>query len=430
MEIIQEGLRLVRRELTSALAWVLAQKYGEAWWQRGVIEPLAQTGQRVDELPREGNAGDIDLYLSLKLVQNYHFDAFETYLGWDASCRRLVASVASCRNLYEGHVTANREAQLTQERAQDMLQDMSRLLLRLHEDHEGDSIALMKPLAEKLAALPPDGGQAAAAFRPPAALTRPRRSARAQRSSTLHGEVITVQGAVEKPPVTARRADPRIPPDLRDVKVSAQLRNDGPEILRHASTPKRKPTDMAPIPSFLQEEDPVQANTVRRRRRPRTEEVEREDEPVAEASVSREVHAPVPSPAPRKTTRTVAKRRAGGRREEDPYAFVPMAGKEDFRRVAQWQYSRQADEEAPAEPLRIPRSHRPRVQVSEDLPVRVRRSRAPRPVPPPPATREPRRKPAVLTPRMYLRWAGVLLLAAGLVAGLLWLDRWITAWIG
>lgn len=465
LEIVQEGLRLVRRELTPALGWVLEQEYGSDWWRKGVIDPLARTAQRVDELPREGDAGDIDLYLSLKLVQNYHFDAFVTHLGWDESCRKLVASVAACRNLYEGHVTANREAELTQVRAQEMLQDMSRLLLRLHEDHESDSIALMRPLAEKLASLPPDLGKGVSHFRPPQPVTPPpRRASRPQRSSSLNGEVVTVYGAVAPPPVTPKAYDPSIPHDLRGAKVSSQLRNDGPDIIRYESVPKRKPTDMAPIPRFLQDDEDTLPAAPRRRRRPRQEE--EQDESVLRAqeetkpvpSVPKK-EFPIPSPAvkvPEESSRakhgenigrSPQRKPSAARREvpapsvppqrvasqvrmqipdDDPYAFVPRAVEDDFRSVVRYQAAHPEDEPPAPEPVFTRRSHVPRrAAPSEEL--RIHRSRAPRKEEPPVPVRASRRKDTSVDGWLIFRWVWAGVLSVGLAVGLMLLDRWITS---
>ncbi|MFR1759329.1 MAG: hypothetical protein ACLSX2_06475, partial [Christensenellaceae bacterium] len=71
LEAVQQGLVIVRNALTPLVERVLRAEYGDDWWQRGVLDALIQDQKPVHDRPPQGNAGDIDLQLALKLVQVY-----------------------------------------------------------------------------------------------------------------------------------------------------------------------------------------------------------------------------------------------------------------------------------------------------------------------------------------------------------------------
>lgn len=71
--------------------------------------------------PETGDAGDLDLQLLLKLINVYHWDRISERLAWGQKERGLVSALINIRNLYEGHVTPNRERELDIPRTVDIL---------------------------------------------------------------------------------------------------------------------------------------------------------------------------------------------------------------------------------------------------------------------------------------------------------------------
>ena len=139
LEAVQQGLRVVRDALTPLVERVLKSEYGENWWKKGVLDALEKDGKPIHDRPGQGNAGDIDLQLALKLVQVYHWELFSDDMDWGGRQRRLIGAVTAVRNQYEGHVTPNREAELTDSRTKDLLEGME-LFVNLFDRKAGERI--------------------------------------------------------------------------------------------------------------------------------------------------------------------------------------------------------------------------------------------------------------------------------------------------
>ena len=139
LEAVQQGLKIVRDALTPLVERVLRDAYGDAWWQRGVLDALTQDQKPINDRPAQGNSGDIDLQLALKLVQVYHWELFSDDLDWGGRQRILLGAVTAVRNQYEGHVTPNREAELNDAKTRDLLEGME-LFVNLFDRKAGDRI--------------------------------------------------------------------------------------------------------------------------------------------------------------------------------------------------------------------------------------------------------------------------------------------------
>ena len=139
LEAVQQGLIIVRDALTPLVERVLRAEYGDDWWQRGVLDALTQDQKPIHDRPSQGNAGDIDLQLALKLVQVYHWELFSDDLDWGGRQRSLLGAVTAVRNQYEGHVTPNREAELNDGKTRDLLEGME-MFLNLFDRKAGDRI--------------------------------------------------------------------------------------------------------------------------------------------------------------------------------------------------------------------------------------------------------------------------------------------------
>lgn len=139
LEAVQQGLRVVRDALTPLVERVLKSEYGENWWKKGVLDALEKDGKPIHDRPGQGNAGDIDLQLALKLVQVYHWELFSDDMDWGGRQRSLIGAVTAVRNQYEGHVTPNREAELTDSRTKDLLEGME-LFVNLFDCKAGERI--------------------------------------------------------------------------------------------------------------------------------------------------------------------------------------------------------------------------------------------------------------------------------------------------
>jgi len=129
LEAVQGGLRIVRDALTPLIAKTLQSEYGEDWWQKGVLDALLADGKPITDRPEQGNAGDLDLQTALKIVQVYHWELFSDTMDWGGRQRTLLAAVIGVRNQYEGHVTPNREAELTDAKVRDIMGGMESFLL-------------------------------------------------------------------------------------------------------------------------------------------------------------------------------------------------------------------------------------------------------------------------------------------------------------
>lgn len=130
LEAVQQGLRIVRDALAPLIERVLTAEYGSDWWKKGVLEALVRDGKPVSDRPKEGNSGDLDLQLALKLIQVYHWNLFSDDLNWSGRERTLLAAIIGARNEYEGHVTPNREVELTDTKTKDILEGMEVFLDR------------------------------------------------------------------------------------------------------------------------------------------------------------------------------------------------------------------------------------------------------------------------------------------------------------
>lgn len=387
-------MALARQELTPALSWVLEEEFGSNWWDLGVLAPLRrESSPYLRDLPSTGNGDDLDLYLCLKLTRAHRL-LFEKHLHWDESVWRAVSEVSRARNAYEGHVTKNREDALTALRARSILQNISLLLLRLHENHESDSIALMKPLAKELELTTSSEIKSPPKFRPP---EKRRKVISGQQSWTIVKPASPVS-----PPVSGEI--PALPPDLRDVKISSQLDPGGVADIRKPEKPK-SPLDMPEFPSYLK------ASSVEPLPRPpQTRRPPEESEVLsAEPFIPTQAHLPFRTltrkqPASKGSSASVPSGKAGRKRlpslPEDPYAVVPSLIPEEMDTLRQIQQSVRM--QAPPPPA-------PRDTMQQPVKVKVRGSR--------------RKAP----PSEYLGWQGLLrlfFLLAG-VGGLLYLLFWL-----
>lgn len=131
---IQEALRITRSALAAFCERFLRIEYKENWWKYGIA---ACVQEDYDErginkvFPETGDAGDLDLQLLLKLINVYHWDRISERLAWGQKERGLVSALINIRNLYEGHVTPNRERELDTSRTVDILDgiyDFNRLI--------------------------------------------------------------------------------------------------------------------------------------------------------------------------------------------------------------------------------------------------------------------------------------------------------------
>ena len=167
LEAVQQGLHIVRDALTPLVERVLKSEFGEKWWQKGVLDALVKDGKPIHDRPSQGNSGDIDLQLALKLVQVYHWELFSDDLDWSGRQRSLLGAVTAVRNQYEGHVTPNREAELTDSRTKDLLEGME-LFVNLFDRKAGDKIGNILELLKMQQPEPelPDEGEVVILRRP------------------------------------------------------------------------------------------------------------------------------------------------------------------------------------------------------------------------------------------------------------------------
>ncbi len=167
LEAVQQGLTIVRDALTPLVERVLRDAYGDDWWQRGVLDALVQDQKPIHDRPAQGNAGDIDLQLALKLVQVYHWELFSDDLDWGGRQRSLLGAVTAVRNQYEGHVTPNREAELNDGKTRDLLEGME-MFVNLFDRKAGDRIGNLVELLKMQQPEPelPDQGETVILRRP------------------------------------------------------------------------------------------------------------------------------------------------------------------------------------------------------------------------------------------------------------------------
>lgn len=167
LEAVQQGLHIVRDALTPLVERVLKSEFGDAWWKKGVLNALEKDGKPIHDRPSQGNAGDIDLQLALKLVQVYHWELFSDDLDWSGRQRSLLGAVTAVRNQYEGHVTPNREAELTDSRTKDLLEGME-LFVNLFDRRAGEKIGNILELLKMQQPEPvlPDEGEVVILRRP------------------------------------------------------------------------------------------------------------------------------------------------------------------------------------------------------------------------------------------------------------------------
>jgi len=128
LQTIQKGLMVVRDALTRMEEDVLGRQFGDAWWKAAVLAPLSQDGKTPHGWPEQGNAGDLDLQTALKLIQVYHWELFSDTFDWNGRERTLLNAMIAVRNQYEGHVTPNRERELTAEATEEILEGMARFV--------------------------------------------------------------------------------------------------------------------------------------------------------------------------------------------------------------------------------------------------------------------------------------------------------------
>jgi hypothetical protein len=167
LEAVQQGLRVVRDALTPLVEKILTSEYGNHWWKKGVLDALEKDGKPIHDRPVQGDAGDLDLQLALKLVQVYHWELFSDDMGWSGRQRSLLAAVTAVRNQYEGHVTPNREAELTDCRTKDLLEGME-LFVNLFDKKAGEKIGNIIELMKMQQPAPelPDEGEVVILRRP------------------------------------------------------------------------------------------------------------------------------------------------------------------------------------------------------------------------------------------------------------------------
>ncbi len=128
LEAIRAGLVIVRDSLSSMEEDVLSREYGADWWDQAVLRPLEEDGKLPYGWPEQGNAGDLDLQTALKLAGVYHWELFSDTFDWGGRERGLLQAMTAIRNQYEGHVTPNREKELTPAVTDEILEGMARFL--------------------------------------------------------------------------------------------------------------------------------------------------------------------------------------------------------------------------------------------------------------------------------------------------------------
>jgi len=255
LEAVQQGLRVVRDALTPLVERVLKSEYGEAWWRKGVLDALEKDGKPIHDRPSQGNAGDIDLQLALKLVQVYHWELFSDDMDWGGRQRSLIGAVTAVRNQYEGHVTPNREAELTDNRTRDLLEGME-LFVKLFDRRAGEKIGNILELLKMQQPEPelPDEGEVVILRRPVP-----------QHAPVDHkkSEPERVSGPIHTPrpePVLPNGAGGRsIPEEAKPIWQRKKQVQWGEAIRNPQNTPVEE--KKADIPANEKREKPLQAKT-------------------------------------------------------------------------------------------------------------------------------------------------------------------------
>ncbi|MBS7262051.1 MAG: hypothetical protein KIG36_00365 [Eubacteriales bacterium] len=124
LSAVQESLRIARAALAGAIETVLRSRYGAKWWQEGIAAPLQRdyNERNVNQTAEtDGTADDLDLQLALKIINVYDRELFFNYYGWGTRERALISAMIDVRNCYEGHVTPNREREMTVENTVEIL---------------------------------------------------------------------------------------------------------------------------------------------------------------------------------------------------------------------------------------------------------------------------------------------------------------------
>jgi len=150
LEAIRAGLVVVRDALAAMEEDVLSREYGSEWWDEAVLRPLDEDGKRPYGWPDQGDAGDLDLQTALKLVGVYHWELFSDTFDWGGRERGLLQAMIAIRNQYEGHVTPNREKELTPAVTDEIMEGMARFV-RLFDKASARKIeAIEVPRAEDI----------------------------------------------------------------------------------------------------------------------------------------------------------------------------------------------------------------------------------------------------------------------------------------
>ncbi len=438
LEAVQQGLVIVRNALTPLVERVLRAEYGDDWWQRGVLDALIQDQKPVHDRPPQGNAGDIDLQLALKLVQVYHWELFSDDLGWGGRQRSLLGAVTAVRNQYEGHVTPNREAELNDGKTRDLLEGME-MFVHLFDHRAGDQIGNLIELLkmQQPEPEPPAVEETVILRRPLPSQTaqRPQRSApeRMIRPIAARPEPTLKNGAggrsmpVQAQPLWKRQQQVRWGAAVRtDPPAEEAAPPQAPEAARRPDTPatSARATAMGEVregdPLKLVRTATIESPVAARRLTP---------EPVEDTV---KVLPPRP-PKARSTPRPEKKKRRPAAEEAlppDPEPFLKR-----YRSPG----GKSAPSQRPDPDLYIP------ARVRERTPKRLRRepyevdvhtgeNRRGEPVlqvDPPPRPAPVRDHPVTRPPlRLVLRVGAMVLLGVVLGVGLIFLDGWLSTLLG
>lgn len=293
LEAVQEGLRIVRDALGPLIEKELKLEYHENWWQKGVLDQLTADGKPVNDRPKQGNAGDLDLQLALKLVLVYHWELFSDDLNWGEKQKTLLHAVIAVRNQYEGHVTPNREAELTDVKTRDILEGMV-LFTDFFDRKAADKLNLLsEKVRMRVADAEPEEEE-----EEPILLRKPSRMPGGGRKVLLPGD--------EEPAMNPPK--PKEPPKKKPVLWGDAVRRDPvpfPEEEMPETVPEmepEKPEEPLPVPERVPEEEPEPVKAPRRPAR-------RSSVPSSPAAGRRLKKAETPAEETKK--------------EEEPFDYVP-----------------------------------------------------------------------------------------------------------
>lgn len=206
---IQEALRITRSSLAAFCERFLRIEYKENWWKYGIAacvqEDYDERGIN-KEFPEAGDSGDLDLQLLLKLINVYHWDKVSERLAWGQKERGLVSALINIRNLYEGHVTPNRERELDMRRTVDILDGIYDFNKLVNTQSADKIMKIIKKVEEPIVKREQTSraNQNEQAYRPPAEETYADEEHRHEESTA---EAVKAEPAREKPALSIKRQE-------------------------------------------------------------------------------------------------------------------------------------------------------------------------------------------------------------------------------